>query len=368
MSYPPPPPPPREVPPSFATPDWPGRSRGLPAQGEGSLATLAERSGARLIDALVWLVLMMPLVALESGVRAITGIEGTEDGDALSGLLGMVALAVVIAYDPVTTRLFSATPGKKAVGLRVVREDTLEPVGAFGLAGRALIHFFLWGFCLLPGLMDIFAARGDQLRRTWHDRALKSIVVRTRSHHAISALPPPPPVVHALPEPWASLVREADQARNRFDRATAAATSGPLRERLDGARREINACVIECQRLAARGAEVEAAAGHVDVERVRARAQQARADAAASPRDRDARALAEALESEAESAERLQGVVTSTHRRVQRLVARLNDAVNRGTQVVYDTGDTSRIDTLVEELSALQAGMAEVEHQLDVLR
>lgn len=327
---------------------------------------MAERLGARLIDVVVWFVLVLPLVALEAGIRALTGIQRAEDGDALSSTIGLAMVAVLIAYDPVTTRLFSATPGKRAVGLRVVRPVSLEPVGALALAGRSTIQLLLWSFCLVPGVMDVVAGRGDELRRTWHDRALRSIVVRSGPRHVAS--PPPPPPTLPLPEPWSSLIREAQQARDRFARTAAAAASPELRERLVRAGREVDSCVLECQRLASRGAEVAGAAGQVDPERVRLRAQQARADASAHPNDRDAGNLADALESELQSAEQLHGVVGATHRRVQRLIARLNDVVNRGAQVVYDTGDGSRIDDLVDELSALQAGIAEVEQQLDGFR
>jgi hypothetical protein len=78
-----------------------------------------------------------------------------------------------------------------------------------------------------------------------------------------------------------------------------------------------------------------------------------------NPDDEAASELAAAFESEAASARRTHDLVRKTERRVRLLVSQLSDAANRAAEVVMDRPDTTRIDGLIDELTALQAGLAE---------
>jgi hypothetical protein len=162
-------------------------------------------------------------------------------------------------------------------------------------------------------------------------------------------------------EPWRSLAVEALAARDRFDHSTASVARGPLAERLVQIRRHIDDCAAECQVVANRGAGLTALAAGVDAAAIRARATAARADADAHPGQADRESLAVALAGEAASAERLQGLVGSVERTLRRLLAQLNDAVNQAVTVVFASPSDVDFDSLVNQLEALRAGLAEVE-------
>lgn len=305
-------------------------------------------------------VAILPIAAMEAGIRAALSVgPAPPQGDVLTNVTAVLTLTLFVLYDPVTTRLLGSTMGKRVVGLRVVSASTKEPLGFLATEGRALVHMLLWVLCLIPGFVNLLAIRGSDLRQGWHDRAVGSLVVRTGKRGATT------PVAALYGEPWRFLVIDAAAARERFNRATSSAADGPIRDRLVRVRREVDACVAECVRIAARGNELSAVAATVDVSTVRARADAARKDADARQGDRDAALLAEALAAEAASAQRLHDLAGTTERRLRRLVAQLNNAVNRGSEVVFDTGHPERFDTLVDELAALQAGLAEAEAALE---
>ena len=333
--------------------DWPGRELGLPVAGEGSIADIGERIGARAIDAVAWFLLVLPLVGAEAAIRAGTGTgPAPEGGDALESLFGFVLLVVLVLYDPITTRLLGATPGKRAVGLTVVRATTAEPAGLAALAGRNAIQLVLWSLCFLPGVLDMRAAARNKMRQGWHDQVVGSIVVRTSKRRRTARAP-------VLREPWQSLLEEARAAQDRFTRITGFAARGPVRDRMTRLQREVERSVHECEKGATRGAQLADLADEVDLQDAEARALAARRLADDRPNDGSAALLADALESEAASARRLHDLVLTTERRLRLLVSQLSDAANRGAEVVMELTDTTRIDSLIDELAALHAGLAE---------
>jgi uncharacterized RDD family membrane protein YckC len=333
---------------------WPGQQIGLPASGAGSVASIGERIGARAIDGVVWFVMVLPLLAIEAGIRAVVGLESSEEGDALTGIIAFTWLGLLAAYDPITTRLLGATPGKRALGLAVATESDREPPGLVAVGVRALVQLALWVF-LLPGILDARAAAIDHNRRAWHDRVVGTLVLRSGRRHER------PQVAMVASEPWRSLAGQAIAARQRFDRSTSSVARGPLAERLAQIRRRIDDCVVECQTVADRGAQLTALAEGVDVSAIRARADAARADADAHPGQRDREELARAVAGEAASAERIHGLVESVERTLRRLVAQLNDAVNQAVAVVFGTSSDVDFESLVAQLEALRAGFAEIE-------
>jgi uncharacterized RDD family membrane protein YckC len=69
-----------------------------------------------------------------------------------------------------------ATPGKRCVGLRVVDANSGGPIG-YARAVLRRAAYFIGGLCLFIGWLWIL---GDPQRRTWHDRAAGTLVIRTR--------------------------------------------------------------------------------------------------------------------------------------------------------------------------------------------
>ncbi|MGZ8705687.1 MAG: RDD family protein [Aeromicrobium sp.] len=156
---------------------WPGRSAGLPADGPGSLASPRARIWARGIDVGIVLAFMVLLTGLEAAVREVAGIAEPEASDWLRSAVGLSLLGFVVAYDPVSTHLIGATPGKRLLDLAVIATENRQPATVGRLALRSLIPLLLWMF-IVPGMLDALAARHDPLRQTWHDRAARTFVVR----------------------------------------------------------------------------------------------------------------------------------------------------------------------------------------------
>lgn len=361
-------------PPSRPTPppgppveDWPGRALGLPATGPGSLASFGQRLGARGIDIAVCFALAGVLIGVEAAVRAITGVEAPaeDDGDAISVVLGLVMLATWVAYDPVTTAIWGRTIGKRIVGLQVVSVDDGTAAPLLVVAGRNVIQLLLWLACIVPGVLDLRAGWNDPDRRTWHDRALSTIVIRkTGSPHRRPG-PAARMPLHALPAPWEGLVAEATAAQQRLDHTIAATGSGPVQERLADARTRVADCVAQCGDVASRGARLQMLAGTVDVDGVRARHHTALQQRDADPGNRAATELAAALEGEIASAERVHQLVADTELTLRRLVSQLNDSVNRAAEVAF-APDGTGFDVLVDQLESLRLAFAEAQESASI--
>jgi hypothetical protein len=176
----------------------------------------------------------------------------------------------------------------------------------------------------------------------------------------------------ALQEPWRTFVREAQQAKHRFDHAVATADPGPLRERLTEIGQRIEAGVRECWRVARRGDVLWEARRQIDVPRIQAELDSARSNASApwaagsSLEDR-----IQALESQLGSAQRMDAVIADTQNRLATLDARLDEAVTRAIELSVQAGDTAAlgdsslgglgtdVDDLVEEMEALRLALDE---------
>ena len=99
-------------------------------------------------------------------------------GPAMIGVLGLSALigiALGAAYEVYFLSAHGATPGKMALGLRVIRADG-GPISPMLALGR---HFALWlsGFILMIGYI---MAGFDSEKRALHDRICETRVVYCR--------------------------------------------------------------------------------------------------------------------------------------------------------------------------------------------
>lgn len=132
---------------------YPGRALGLPEEGVGSVASMAARVGAFLID-----ILLSALAAWW-----ITAPEAPRN----TSLLVWAVMTVV------TVGLFGITPGQAALGIRVVpmdkdRERVRTFVGLWAIPRTALI------FLIVPPLLLDANGRG------LHDRLCRTVVLRIR--------------------------------------------------------------------------------------------------------------------------------------------------------------------------------------------
>lgn len=133
---------------------YPGERLGLPAAGVGSAARFGRRLAALTVD---WFI-----------GYGIAAIFATPD-PAVNPWFGWLVLGVWFVLTAVPVAVFGASAGKMALGLRVASVDGHAAVGV----GRALLRTALIAVVAPPLVRDVDG-------RGWHDRAARTVVVRTR--------------------------------------------------------------------------------------------------------------------------------------------------------------------------------------------
>jgi len=88
-----------------------------------------------------------------------------------------------------------ASIGKRAMGIAVCDAETYGPIGPGRAAGRRLIFLLLFTFLMLPGFANVVAALRDARHQGWHDKAVKTLVIRG------SPVVGAPPEASVSPEP-----------------------------------------------------------------------------------------------------------------------------------------------------------------------
>jgi uncharacterized RDD family membrane protein YckC len=160
-------------------------------------AGFGERLGALILDTLILFAVALPVVLL--GVLFVAAdwetydsvctderglpYECTQLSDGTALRLGLaIVLGIVVM---ITVSIFywghfegrrGATPGKRALGIEVVRQDTGEPIG-FGRAVGRMFARWLSGQVLYLGYLWML---WDDNKQTWHDKIVSSIVVKAQ--------------------------------------------------------------------------------------------------------------------------------------------------------------------------------------------
>lgn len=313
---------PSKLPPSVPPP-WSRPSRPTPIE----VASAEERFAARLLDVAVVLGSVLALGALRSVGREVIGFPGWAT-DPL-GFLGWPALfAAVIAYDPLCSRFFGASLGKRALGLRIVDPDG-TPTGAGRLAIRSATTLVLWLACIVPGMLDGLVLCCDERGRSWHDRGARTLVARAparpgRAARSGGAVEPP----FVLNTPWRDLAAGATDALERYDGAISALAAGAVRDNVVSLRSRFARSVAECHDLAARGDRLTGLLG------------------GAEP---TSAALTATLHATAE----LEGGL-------RQRVEQVDDASYRAVGIAASAAIATSVDDVAGELAALAAGLSEV--------
>ena len=169
------------------------------------LAGIASRGLARVLDTLIQGVIIV-LVALAAALSVFSGGGWV----AIAVLVVFIAL-IVFGYPVLFELLWSGrTPGKAALGLRVVSEDgaPLSGTGAFARSAMQLVDFVIVPGGLLAILAALFSRRNQRLG----DMVAGTVVLRERTAtgltHAV-AFPAPPG--------WEAYVSSLDVARLSVD-------------------------------------------------------------------------------------------------------------------------------------------------------
>ncbi len=128
-----------------------------------------------MIDAVI---VVGTLFVLGAFIAALTGPESETAAESTPVLaLTLAYLLFVLIYHPVCWYVFGATPGQKAIGLRVVRAADGQLLGIGAVLVRYFIFFVVTVLAPL-GVVSGFMAANDPFKRAWHDQLARSIVVR----------------------------------------------------------------------------------------------------------------------------------------------------------------------------------------------
>jgi hypothetical protein len=165
----------------------------------------------------------------------------------------------------------------------------------------------------------------------------------------------------ALQDPWRTFVRNAQQARRKFDDAVHNARGGPLRDRLAEIGDRLDDAVNECWRVARQGQALADARHQLDTNE--AQRELAGLDSS-SPSQRK---TADALQAQIASAQRLETTTNDARDRLRLLDARMDEAVARAVELSVQGGDAelgglgNDVDGLVGDMEALRQGLEETE-------
>jgi uncharacterized RDD family membrane protein YckC len=155
-------------------------------------ASWGARVGAYLIDFLI--VGLVPMILIAIGYiqlmsAAVHAIQACQDDSTACPATPHFALGTMLLLYGGSLLAFAGglwlayregktgcTPGKKTLGIKLVRESTGQPVG-FGMAfGRRILHFIDGLPCYLGYLWPLW----DEKRQTFADKIVSTVVINTR--------------------------------------------------------------------------------------------------------------------------------------------------------------------------------------------
>jgi uncharacterized RDD family membrane protein YckC len=127
-----------------------------------------QRAAAFLIDALIVIVIVVPVMVLGFGVRRPSLDPAAHSWD----LAAFVAIAAaVIGF----WRYCGATPGKIALGLKIVDAASGQPA----TLGRLVLRFFGYFVSALPLYLGFLWVAVDRRKQGWHDKIARTIVIHS---------------------------------------------------------------------------------------------------------------------------------------------------------------------------------------------
>jgi uncharacterized RDD family membrane protein YckC len=140
------------------------------------LATVGRRFAAVLVDGLIQAVVYVPLMFV-FGFFAVQAQRSGTGGEVAAGgmqiVLQVAIMGVAFLYEGLFLQLKSATPGKMALGLKVVGADG-SPLAPGQAWIRPLVRALL-GFCALIDYIPAFLRKD---RCTVHDLAARTRVIK----------------------------------------------------------------------------------------------------------------------------------------------------------------------------------------------
>ena len=154
-------------------------ARVMELNGRPPLASVLKRFAAILLDGILFSLTTIPLGI--GGYVILTSLM-TASGDTMLTIgtfLVLLGCVTIQSYTALVLAMwaYGLTPGKKLLGIQVVRVDTGVPVGFWRMALRQVIGQSVSAIiCYLGFLWALF----DANRQGWHDKIAKTLVIQTR--------------------------------------------------------------------------------------------------------------------------------------------------------------------------------------------
>jgi len=134
------------------------------------------RTVAVLIDSVILAVISIPFMDFGTHTRIENGRQMEIQSFGLNGPEFLIWLVFGFAYFIILEWLFAATPGKFAVGIRVVRQDG-QPAPLVSVAVRNLMRIADGFPYVIPYLIGFLSMGGSQGRQRLGDKAAGTMVV-----------------------------------------------------------------------------------------------------------------------------------------------------------------------------------------------
>lgn len=169
--------------PSHSTPERvPAPEHVVVGGGDGTrtLANPMDRLAAAVLDG----VLAVVVLAAAGLVGAVVGVLSDALSALIAGALSLAAWVLIVASNVMGEGRLGQSYGKHVVGISVVSTRTGEPIGSAAAVGRNIIRgigAYIFGLGVLWMLWD-------SRRQGWHDKAVSSVVVKTRGETKVDPL------------------------------------------------------------------------------------------------------------------------------------------------------------------------------------
>ena len=131
------------------------------------------RVGASLIDTVLLLIILIPIIHMVYG-PSYWGSESFIQGP-LDFLINYVLPAIAVIAFWVARQ---ATPGKMAIGAKIVDSKTGRPASTGQLVGRYLGYYV----SSIPLCLGLIWVAFDDKKQGWHDKLAGTVVIRVKDH------------------------------------------------------------------------------------------------------------------------------------------------------------------------------------------
>jgi uncharacterized RDD family membrane protein YckC len=165
----------------------------IPALGTARIASVGRRFAARVIDLILYVVVVGVLMAIaftgvSTSTRTVCDSTGTchdvTDFHGLGGVLvaGLVSVLIGFLYEWLFIAFLGQTLGKMALGVKVIRADDGRDPGLGRAFVRQVIPAAASIICGLLGLFMYISVFFDTTGRnqTWYDKAANDFVINVR--------------------------------------------------------------------------------------------------------------------------------------------------------------------------------------------